>query len=45
MIRHRPELGLLAILARLGRQRDPALWSIPCLDGHGRRARLSIAAA
>lgn len=45
MSRHRRELGLLAILARLGWQRDPALWSIPCLNGHGRRARPSIVAA
>lgn len=42
MSRHRRELGLLAILVRLGWQRDPTLWTIPCLDGHGRRARLSV---
>lgn len=42
MSRHRRSLGLLTILARLGWQRDPTLWNIPCLDGHGRRARLSV---
>lgn len=39
---HRRRLGLLAILARLGWQRDPGLWSVPCLDGYGHRARLSV---
>jgi len=42
MSRHRREVRLLAILARLGWQRDPDLWTIPCLDGHGRRAHLSV---
>lgn len=42
MSRHRRELGLLTILVRLGWQRDPGLWTVPCLDGHGRRARLSV---
>ncbi|MGQ0778271.1 MAG: hypothetical protein ACT4NY_28335 [Pseudonocardiales bacterium] len=42
MSRHRRSLGLLTILVRLGWQRDPTLWTVPCLDGHGRRARLSL---
>lgn len=42
MSRHRRQVRLLAILARLGWQRDPDLWTIPCLDGHGRRAHLSV---
>jgi len=42
MSRHRRRLGLPAILARLGWQRDPDLWGIPCQDGHGHRARLSV---
>jgi hypothetical protein len=42
MSRHRREVRLLVILARLGWQRDPDLWTIPCLDGHGRRAHLSV---
>ena len=42
MSRHRRQLGLLAILARLGWQRDPRLWSVPCQDGHGHRVRLSV---
>lgn len=42
MSRHRRNLGLLAILVRLGWQRDPTLWTVPCLDGHGRPARLSV---
>lgn len=39
---HRRQVRLLAILARLGWQRDPDLWTIPCLDGHGRRAHLPV---
>ncbi|MDQ3274885.1 MAG: hypothetical protein M3Q39_07595 [Actinomycetota bacterium] len=42
MSRHRRRLGLPAILAWLGWQRDPGLWSIPCQDGHGHRTRLSV---
>ncbi|MDQ4021212.1 MAG: hypothetical protein M3257_06205 [Actinomycetota bacterium] len=42
MSRHRRQLGLLAILTRLGWQRDPQLWNVPCLDGYGRRAQLSV---
>jgi len=42
MSRHRRQLGLLAILARLGWQRDPGLWNVPCQDGHGHRAQLSV---
>ena len=42
MSRHRRPVRLLAILARLGWQRDPDLWTIPCLDGHGRRAHLAV---
>lgn len=33
---------LTRLLARLGWQRDPDLWTVPCRDGHGRRARLLI---
>ncbi len=29
-------------MARLGWQRDPELWNVPCQDGHGQRARLSV---
>ncbi len=42
MSRHRRQLELLAILARLGWQRDPGLWNVPCQDGHGHRAQLSV---
>ena len=42
MSRHHRQVRFLAILARLGWQRDPDLWTIPCLDGHGRRAQLSV---
>ena len=42
MSRHRRQVRFLAILARLGWQRDPDLWTIPCLDGHGRRAHLAV---
>jgi hypothetical protein len=42
MSRHRRQIRLLAILARVGWQRDPDLWTILCLDGHGRRAHLSV---
>jgi len=42
MSRHRRQLGLLAILERLGWQRDPELWSVPCQDGHGHRVQLSV---
>ena len=42
MSRHRRQLGLLAILTQLGWQRDPQLWNVPCLDGHGHRAQLSV---
>jgi len=42
MSRHRRQLGLLAILERLGWQRDPELWSVPCQDGHGHRTQLSV---
>ena len=33
---------LLALLARLGWQREPDLWTISCRDGHGRRSHLSV---
>jgi hypothetical protein len=42
MSRHRRQLGLLAILERLGWQRDPRLWNVPCLDGYGHGAQLSV---
>ncbi|MGH3797070.1 MAG: hypothetical protein ACRDSP_19530 [Pseudonocardiaceae bacterium] len=42
MSRHHRQRGLLVILARLGWQRDPSRWSVPCRDGHGCRAELSV---
>lgn len=42
MSRHRRQVRLVALLARLGWQRDPDLWTISCRDGHGRRSRLSV---
>lgn len=41
-VRHRT-LPLIRLLARLGWQRDPDGWTVPCRDGHGHRARLRIA--
>ena len=40
--RHRRSTPLLWLLARLGWQRDPQLWTVPCRDVDGRRARLLI---
>ena len=40
--RHRRRMPLIRLLARLGWQRDPDLWTVPCRDRHGRRARLLI---
>lgn len=42
MRHHRRQVRLLAILARLGWQRNPELSTISCLDGHGQRAHLSV---
>lgn len=39
---HRRRMPLIRLLARLGRQRDPDLWTVPCRDIHGRRAQLLI---
>lgn len=38
----RRTLPLIRLLARLGWQRDPDGWTVPCRDGHGHRARLRI---
>ncbi|MGH3906909.1 MAG: hypothetical protein ACRDTE_22415 [Pseudonocardiaceae bacterium] len=40
--RHRRRTPLIRLLARLGWQRDPDLWTVPCRDPHGRRATLLI---
>lgn len=40
--RHRRSTPLIRLLARLGWQRDPAVWTVPCRDVDGRRARLLI---
>lgn len=40
--RHRRHTPLIRLLARLGWQCDPDLWTVPCRDLHGRRARLLI---
>lgn len=42
MSHHRRRVLLLTILARLGWQRYPDSWTIPCLDGHGRRAHVLV---
>src|SRR6266511_2938355 len=34
--------GVLALLARLGWQRDPHAWTVPCRDEHGRRGRVRV---
>ena len=39
---HRRRLPLIKLLAKLGWQRDPDLWTVPCRDRSGRRARLLI---
>ena len=39
--RHRTT-PLLRLLSRLGWQRDPALWTVHCRDGYGRRARILV---
>jgi hypothetical protein len=39
---HRRSTPLIRLLARLGWQRDPDGWSVPCRDVDGRRARLLI---
>ncbi|MGQ0774317.1 MAG: hypothetical protein ACT4NY_07870 [Pseudonocardiales bacterium] len=40
--RHRRSTPLIRLLARLGWQRDPAVWTVPCRDLDGRRSRLLI---
>ena len=40
--RHRHTTPLIWLLARLGWQRDPQMWTVPCRDVDGRRARLLI---
>ncbi|MGH3754522.1 MAG: hypothetical protein ACRDRP_17850 [Pseudonocardiaceae bacterium] len=39
---HHRNLPLIRLLARLGWQRDPDGWTVPCRDVDGRRARLLI---
>jgi hypothetical protein len=40
--RHHRGTPLIRLLVRLGWQRDPANWTVPCRDLDGRRARLLI---
>lgn len=42
MTRQQRRIPLLHLLARLGWQHDPQLWTVPCRDGHGRRARIHV---
>lgn len=42
MSTHHRQTRLLRLLARLGWQRDPELWTIPCRDGHGHRCQLQV---
>jgi hypothetical protein len=42
MTRHHRRMPLVSLLARLGWQRDPDLWTIPCRDEHGRRTRVLV---
>lgn len=42
MAKHERRTPLLRLLTRLGWQRDPDLWTIPCRDGQGHRARLWV---
>jgi hypothetical protein len=39
---HHRGMPLIRLLARLGWQRDPDSWTVPCRDVDGRRARLLI---
>jgi hypothetical protein len=40
--RHRRSTPLIRLLVRLGWQRDPELWTVPCRDLDGREAQLLI---
>lgn len=42
MAGHRRRMPLVALLIRLGWQRDPELWTVHCRDSHGRRTRLLV---
>lgn len=42
MVAHRRTMPLLCLLARLGWQRDPNLWTVRCRDGDGHRARIRV---
>jgi hypothetical protein len=42
MGKHQRATSLIRLLARLGWQRDPDLWTVRCRDGRGRRARLLV---
>lgn len=39
MSRSRP-ISLISLLSRLGWQKDPALWTVPCRDQRGKKALL-----
>jgi hypothetical protein len=41
--KHHGRTPLLGLLARLGWQRDPDLWTVRCRDQRGRRVRLIVA--
>jgi len=40
--RHQRTTPLLRLLARLGWQRDPDLWTVRCRDQYGRRAQVQV---
>ena len=40
--RHQRTTPLLRLLARLGWQRDPDLWTVRCSDQYGRRAQVQV---
>ena len=40
--RHQHTTTLLRLLARLGWQRDPDLWTVRCRDHYGRRAQVQV---
>lgn len=42
MHKHQHAMPLIRLLARLGWQRDPDLWTVRCRNHHGRRARLQV---
>lgn len=42
MHKHQYAMSLIHLLARLGWQRDPDLWTVRCRDTRGRRAQLHV---